>query len=163
MTLQTIRIRTATVEDVPTILSFITELAEYERLSHVVVATEASLRETLFGEEPASEVLIAELDGTPAGFALFFHNYSTFLSRKGLYLEDLYVRPVHRRLGIGRELLVRLAGLAVERGCGRMEWSVLDWNESARRFYESLGAAPLSEWTTYRLTGDALTSLSRSL
>jgi len=151
-----ISIRAATADDIPAILAFITELAEYERLSHAVVATEDSLREALFGPAPAAEVLLADLDGMPAGFALFFHNFSTFLSRRGLYLEDLYVRPEYRRLGIGRALFSRLAALAAERGCGRMEWSVLDWNESARRFYESLGAAPLSDWTTYRLTGTAL-------
>lgn len=152
-------IRAAESGDVPVILSFIKELAEYERLSHAVVATEGSLREALFGKTPAAEVLIAELDGAPAGFALFFHNFSTFLSRRGLYLEDLYVRPVHRRLGVGRALLTRLAALAVERGCRRMEWSVLDWNESAQRFYESLGAVPMSDWTTYRLTSDPLEAL----
>jgi GNAT superfamily N-acetyltransferase len=105
-------------------------------------------------------VLIAEIDGAPAGFALFFHNFSTFLSRRGLYLEDLYVRPAYRRLGIGRALLARLAAVAVERGCGRMEWSVLDWNDSAQHFYESLGARPMSDWTSYRLTGDALRDLA---
>jgi len=155
-------IRTATADDVPVILAFIRELAEYERLSDAVVATEASLTTALFGQAPAAEVLIAELDGAPAGFALFFHNFSTFLSRRGLYLEDLYVRPAHRRLGIGRALFRRLAALAVERGCGRMEWSVLDWNESAQRFYEGLGAVPMDEWTTYRLTGAALEALGRA-
>ncbi|MEQ1757078.1 MAG: GNAT family N-acetyltransferase [Vicinamibacterales bacterium] len=152
-------IRTATTEDVSLILAFIQELAEYEKLSHAVVATEASLRRELFGERPAAEVLIAEVDGAAAGFALFFHNFSTFLSRRGIYLEDLYVRPAFRRLGIGRALLTRLAGIAVERDCGRLEWSVLDWNQSAWRFYESLGAAPLEDWTTFRLTGDALIAL----
>jgi GNAT superfamily N-acetyltransferase len=161
MTPDPIRIRPAGSEDVPTILAFIRELAGYERLSHAVVATEASLRAALFGDIPAAEVLIAEVDGVPAGFALFFHNFSTFLSRRGVYLEDLYVQPAHRRLGVGRALLTRLAAIAVERGCGRMEWSVLDWNESACRFYESLGAQPMSDWTTFRLTGDALASLGR--
>ena len=154
-------IRTATTEDVSLILAFIQELAEYEKLSHAVVATEASLRRELFGERPAAEVLIAEVDGAAAGFALFFHNFSTFLSRRGIYLEDLYVRPAFRRLGIGRALLTRLAGIAVERDCGRLEWSVLDWNQSAWRFYESLGATPMDEWTTFRLTGDALIALGR--
>lgn len=158
-----VQIRPATSDDVATILAFIQELAEYERLADAVVATESSLREALFGPRPASEVLLAEADGVPAGFALFFHNFSTFLSRRGLYLEDLYVRPAFRRLGIGRALLTRLAALAVDRGCGRMEWSVLDWNQSAWRFYESLGAAPLSDWTTFRLTGDALAALGRRL
>jgi GNAT superfamily N-acetyltransferase len=154
-----VSVRSATPEDVATILAFIRELAEYERLSHAVVATETSLRAALFGEAPAAEVLMAEADGIPAGFALFFHNFSTFLSRRGLYLEDLYVRPSHRRLGVGRALLTRLAALAVERQCGRMEWSVLDWNESARRFYEGLGAEPMSDWTTYRLAGHGLVAL----
>jgi GNAT superfamily N-acetyltransferase len=152
-------IRPATAGDIPAILAFIRELAEYEKLSNAVVATEASLREALFGDRPAAEVLIAHVEGVPAGFALFFHNFSTFLSRRGLYLEDLYVRPVHRRRGIGRALLTRLAAIAVERGCGRLEWSVLDWNQSAWRFYESLGAAPLGDWTAFRLTGDALAKL----
>jgi len=159
MTPDPILVRPARVDDVATILTFIRELADYERLSHAVVASEASLRDALFCDTPAAEVLIAEVDGKPAGFALFFHNFSTFLARRGLYLEDLYVRTTDRRLGVGRALLTRLAALAVERGCGRMEWSVLNWNESARRFYESLGAEPMSEWTTYRLTGSALAEL----
>jgi GNAT superfamily N-acetyltransferase len=162
MTAVPILIRTATADDVATILGFIQELAEYERLADAVVASEDSVLAALFGKAPAAEVLIAEVDGTPAGFALFFHNFSTFLSRRGLYLEDLYVRPAHRRLGVGRALLTRLAAIAVERNCGRMEWSVLDWNDSAQRFYERLGAFPMSEWTTYRLTGTALIALGRS-
>jgi GNAT superfamily N-acetyltransferase len=156
-----LNIRTATVDDVAVILAFIKELAEYERLSDAVVATESSLRDTLFGERPAAEVLIASVDGSPAGFALFFHNYSTFLARRGLYLEDLYVQPAYRRQGVGRALLQRLAAIAVERECGRMEWSVLDWNQDAWRFYRSLGAEPLTDWTTFRLTGDALRALGR--
>ena len=154
-----ISVRSATPEDVGTILAFIRELAEYERLSHAVVATEASLADALFGDAPAAEVLIAEVAGVPAGFALFFQNFSTFLARRGVYLEDLYVRPSHRRLGVGRALLTRLAALTVARQCGRMEWNVLDWNESARRFYEGLGAEPLSDWTTYRLAGHGLVAL----
>lgn len=152
-------LRTATPSDAGLILGFVRELAEYERLTDAVVATETTVRDTLFGARPAAEVLLAELDGEPVGFALFFHNYSTFLSRRGLYLEDLYVRPAARRRGVGRALLTRLAAIAVERGCGRMEWSVLDWNQSACRFYESLGARPMSDWTTYRLDGGALHAL----
>ncbi len=155
-------IRTAGVGDVPTILAFIRELADYERLADAVVATEATLTNTLFGDRPAAEVLLAEIDGAPAGFALFFHNFSTFLAQRGLYLEDLYVRPACRRKGVGRALFAELGALAVERQCGRMEWSVLDWNEDARQFYRSLNAEPMSDWTTFRLTGDALAALGRS-
>ena len=157
----TITLRGATASDAALILSMIRELAEYERLAHQVVASETSVRDTLFGASPRAEVLIAESGGDPAGFALFLHNYSTFLTKPGIFLEDLYVRPAFRRLGIGRLLLTRLAAIAVERDCGRFEWNVLDWNESARQFYESLGAKPMSEWTTYRLTGDALAALAR--
>lgn len=154
------RIREATRDDVPLILAFIRELAEFERLADEVVATEEILRDTLFGASPRAEVLIAELDGAPAGFALFFHNYSTFVGRPGLYLEDLFVREAARGRGAGRALLARLAAIAIERGCGRLDWVVLDWNESAIRFYRRLGAVPCDEWTTYRLTGEALTRLS---
>ncbi|HEY0972742.1 MAG TPA: GNAT family N-acetyltransferase [Gemmatimonadales bacterium] len=153
-------IRPATPADVPTVLQFIRDLAEYERRPHEVVATRELVHDSLFGDWPAAEVLLAERDGEAVGFALFFHNYSTFLARRGLYLEDLFVRPEQRGRGVGRALLARLAALALERGCGRFEWSVLDWNESAIRFYESLGAVPLSEWTTYRVTGDALERLA---
>ena len=156
-----ISIRAAVPEDVPLILTFIRELAEYERLADQVTATEQALRDSLFGPRPHAEVLIAEVDGQPAGFALYLHNYSTFLARPGLYLEDLYVRPAFRRQGIGRQLLTRLARLAVERGCGRFEWNVLDWNEPARRFYESLGAVPMSDWTTYRVAGPSLHELAQ--
>ena len=155
-----VTIRPATPRDVPLILSFIHELAEYEKLAHEVVATEERLRETLFGAQPRAEVLIAEAGGEPAGFALYLHNYSTFLARPGIFLEDLYVRPAFRRLGIGRTLLTRLAAIAVERDCGRFEWNVLDWNESAIAFYASLGAKPMSEWTTFRLTGEPLAALA---
>ncbi len=155
-----ITIRLAEPSDAALILTFIRELAEYERLAREVVATEDAIRETLFRDRPLAEVLIAEADGQPAGFALFFHNYSTFLARSGLFLEDLYVRPTFRRRGIARDLLTRLAALAVTRNCGRFEWNVLDWNESAQRFYESLGARPMADWTTYRLTGDALQALA---
>jgi GNAT superfamily N-acetyltransferase len=153
------RIREAAEEDVPLILSLIRELAEYERLSDEVVATEDGLRESLFGERRYAEVLIAEHDGAPAGFALFFHNFSTFLGKPGIYLEDLYVRPEFRGSGIGRQLLVKLAHLALERGCGRLEWSVLDWNEPSIGFYMQLGAVAMDDWTIYRVSGHALRKL----
>jgi GNAT superfamily N-acetyltransferase len=156
-----ITIRFATVEDVPIIRRLIHGLAEYERLVEEAVATEADIRDSLFGDNPDAEVLIAELDGDAAGFALFFHNYSTFLGRRGLYLEDLFVLPAHRGHGIGRALMARLARLATERNCGRFEWWVLDWNESAIRFYESLGARAMDDWTVYRLTGEPLARLGR--
>ncbi len=154
------RVRDASEGDVPLILSFIRELAEYEKLSHEVVATEEGLRESLFGGRRYAEVLIAEQEGTPAGFALFFHNFSTFLGKPGIYLEDLYVRPQFRGSGLGRALLVYLARVARERGCGRLEWSVLDWNEPAIGFYGSIGASPVGGWTVYRLTGEALEELA---
>lgn len=153
-------IRPATAADVPLILSFIRQLAEYERLAEACVATEARLRDTLFDGTPAAEVLIAEQDGYPAGFALFCHNYSTFLAQRGLWLEDLFVLPQSRGAGVGRALLERLAAIALERDCGRLEWSVLDWNESAIGFYQSLGAVPLDDWTTFRVTGEALRQLA---
>jgi len=155
-------IRTATEEDLPLILRFIRELAEYERLAHQVVATEESLRATLFGNPRFAEVLIGEEDGDPFGFALFFHNYSTFLGRPGVYLEDLYVRPELRGKGYGRALLARLAAIALERNCGRVEWAVLNWNEPAIRFYRSIGALPMDQWTVFRITGDALENLARN-
>lgn len=154
-------IRSATIDDAPLVLMLIRGLAEYERLAHEAVATEADIRESLFGTRPAAEVLIAETGGEPAGFALFFHNYSTFLGRRGLYLEDLFVFPAFRGRGIGRALMVRLAQIAVERNCGRFEWWVLDWNEPSIRFYESLGARAMSDWTVYRLTGEPLKQLAR--
>ncbi len=153
-------IRPATEDDVPIILSLIRELAEYERLSHEVVATEGLLRETLFGERRGAEVLIACCKGAPVGFALFFHSFSTFLGRPGIYLEDLYVKPEFRGRGIGRALLTHLARLAKERGCGRLEWAVLDWNEPAIKLYKSIGAVPMDEWTVYRVTGEALETLA---
>ena len=156
-----LRIRFATVDDVPLIRTLIGGLAEYERLANEAVVTEADLRASLFGERPAAEVLIAEAGDEAAGFALFFHNYSTFLGKRGLYLEDLFVFPAHRGLGIGRALMSRLAQLAVERNCGRFEWWVLDWNESAIRFYETLGARAMSDWTVYRLSGEPLARLAR--
>ena len=155
-------IRTATEEDVPLILRFIRELAEYERLAHAVIATDETIRATLFGNPRFAEVLIGEVDGDPFGFALFFHNYSTFLAQPGIYLEDLYVRPELRGHGYGRALLGRLAAIALERNCGRVEWSVLNWNEPAIRFYKSLGALPMDQWTVYRVTGDALGKLARN-
>ena len=144
----------------PLILTFIRELAEYERLSHEVVATEDSLHEWLFGEKPVAEVLIAEYGAEAVGFALFFHSFSTFLGRPGIYLEDLYVRPAFRGRGMGEAMLVHLAKLAKERGCGRLEWSVLDWNEPSIRFYESLGAVAMQDWTVQRVTGEALDRLA---
>jgi GNAT superfamily N-acetyltransferase len=153
-------IRPATEDDVPIILSLIRELAEYERLSHEVVATEDLLRESLFGERRGAEVLIACCKGAPAGFALFFHSFSTFLGRPGIYLEDLYVKPEFRGRGIGRALLTHLARLAKERGCGRLEWAVLDWNEPAIKLYKSIIAVPMDEWTVYRVTGEALETLA---
>jgi GNAT superfamily N-acetyltransferase len=155
-----IAIRQATAHDVPLILSFIRELARYERLEHEVMATEDGLRESLFGATPGAEVLLAFAGKDPAGFALFFHNYSTFLGRRGIYLEDLYVRPAWRGRGVGRRLLATLARLTRERGGGRLEWWVLDWNESAVRFYRSLGARAMDEWTVYRLSGAALDRLA---
>ncbi len=153
-------VREASEGDVPLILSLIRELAEYEKLSHEVVATEENLRTNLFGERPFAEVLIAEHDGAPAGFALFFHNFSTFLARPGIYLEDLYVKPEFRGAGVGKRLLVQLARLAKERGCGRLEWWVLDWNAPSIGFYERLGAVAMDDWTVYRLAGRALDDLA---
>jgi GNAT superfamily N-acetyltransferase len=155
-----VRIRPATEADVPLIVRLIRGLAEYERLLHECEATEERVRASLFGPKPDAEVVIAEADGEAAGFALFFHNYSTFLARRGIYLEDLFVFPEFRGRGIGRALLVHLARLAVERECGRLEWSVLDWNAPAIRFYRSLGAVPMDEWTVQRVTGDALERLA---
>ena len=157
-------IRAATPEDVPTIAALIRALAEYEHLAHEVVLDEAELQEHLFGARPFAEVLIADLDGAPdgeaAGFALFFHNYSTFLGKPGLYLEDLFVRPECRGAGLGKALLVELGRLARARGCGRIEWAVLDWNEPSIAFYRSLGAEPKDEWVLYRLTGDPMAALA---
>lgn len=154
-----ITLRTATVDDVPLILRCIRGLAEYERLAHECVATEELLHESLFGASPAAQVVLAMSGREPAGFALWFRNYSTFLARPGIYLEDLFVFPEYRGRGIGRRLLQHLAQLAVRKGYGRLEWAVLDWNADAIRFYESLGAVPMSDWTTYRVTGAALAEL----
>ncbi|HEV2719910.1 MAG TPA: GNAT family N-acetyltransferase [Thermoanaerobaculia bacterium] len=153
-------IRAATESDVPLILQFIRDLAEYERLLHKVVATEEMLRASLFGNPRFAEVIIGEEDGTAVGFALFFHNYSTFLAQPGIYLEDLFVKPEARGRGYGKALLARLAQLARERGCGRVEWAVLDWNTPSIDFYKSLGAAPMDDWTVFRLTGEALERLA---
>src|SRR5215471_20107885 len=149
----------ATERDVPVILEMILGLAEYERLSHLVTATEDLLRDSLFGKSAAAEVLLAYDGHACEGFALFFPNYSTFLARPGIYLEDLFVKPHARGKGLGRALLREIARLAVERGCGRVEWSVLDWNEPSIGFYKKLGAVPMDEWTVFRLTGEALERL----
>jgi GNAT superfamily N-acetyltransferase len=154
-------IKPATETDVPLILSFIKKLAEYEKLAHLVVTTEEILRETLFGARPYAEVVIGYYKNEPVGFALFFHNFSTFLGQPGIYLEDLFVDEEQRGKGFGKALLVYLAKLALERGCGRLEWSVLDWNEPSINFYKSLGAVPMDEWTSFRLTGNALDSLAQ--
>jgi GNAT superfamily N-acetyltransferase len=146
---------------VPRILRHIRALGEYERLAHEVVATEAQLAATLFGERRHAEVTLADLEGQPAGFALYFHNYSTFLGKPGLYLEDLYVEPAARKHGVGRALLRHLAQLALDRGCGRLEWAALDWNRLAIDFYLGLGAVAMDEWTTFRLTGVDLQQLAR--
>ena len=156
-----VAIKPATIDDVPLILNFINALAEYEKLAHEVSATEALLRDTLFGAQPKAEVIIAYHHHEPVGFALFFHNYSTFLAKPGIYLEDLYVTPEARGLGIGKKLLRHLAQLALARDCGRLEWWVLDWNESALNFYRRLGAVPMDEWTVQRVTGDALRDLAK--
>jgi GNAT superfamily N-acetyltransferase len=154
-------IRKATVHDTAVICQFIRDLAEYERLSHEVVVDEIRLREHLFGPRPYAEVLLAEEGAEPVGFAFYFYSYSTFLSQPGIYLEDLFVRPAYRGHGYGKALLIELARLAIEKGCGRLEWAVLNWNEPSIKFYQSLGAKPLDEWTTYRLTGKSLHDLAR--
>ncbi|MBE6932540.1 MAG: GNAT family N-acetyltransferase [Ruminococcaceae bacterium] len=156
-----ISIRFARPSDADTILQFIHDLAEYEDLSGEVVATPELLREWIF-EKQKAEVLFAELDGTPVGIALFFHNFSTFLGRAGIYLEDLFVKPEYRGMGCGKALLRRLAQITVERGCGRLEWACLDWNQPSIDFYLSLNAQPMKEWTTYRLTGNTLQALAES-
>jgi GNAT superfamily N-acetyltransferase len=154
------RIEKGSVADVPAILEMIRGLAEYEKLADRCVATEDKLRETLFGPRPFAETLLVREDGACCGFALFFMNYSTFLAQPGIYLEDLYVKPEARGRGFGKALLVELARIATQRNCGRVEWSVLDWNEPSVNFYKSLGAVPMDEWTQYRLTGDALYRLA---
>jgi GNAT superfamily N-acetyltransferase len=162
MTMETFTIRPATVADVPIILELIRALAEYERAPNDVVATEEILQETLFGKRPAAEVLLVFENKIAAGFALFFHNFSTWLGRPGLYLEDLFVRPEDRGKGYGRALLIELAKIARERNCGRMEWAVLNWNEPAIEFYRKLGSKPMDEWTVFRLTRDEIAKLADS-
>ena len=156
------QIRPATSEDVPLILAFIKGLAEFEYLSNELTVTEADLQKSLFGPNPAAEVVIGFAGDEPAGFAVFFHNYSTFFGQRGMYLEDIFVTPEHRRKGLGKMLLVHVANIAVERECGRFEWLVLDWNEDAARFYKGLGAEVMSDWHTFRMHGDALRRLSKS-
>ncbi len=155
-----ISIRRASEADLPLVLRFIESLAEYEKLRDRCVATEAKLRATLFSDRPAAEVIIASIADNAVGFALFFHNYSTFLAQRGLFLEDLFVDPGARGAGVGRALLSSLAQIAIDRECGRLEWSVLDWNDLAISFYRSIGAFPMNEWTTFRLTGPALQTLA---
>lgn len=157
----TLGIRPAEPGDVPVVADLIRQLAQFEKLENEVVLTEELLSAGLFGPRPYAEAMLAEEDGRPVGFALFFHNFSTFLARPGMYLEDLFVLPEHRGRGVGRALFANLANIAVERGCGRLEWAVLNWNHDAIRFYERLGARPNSEWTVYRLSGEALRSLGR--
>ncbi len=147
-------IRKAEEKDVPQIFNFIKELAEYEKLSSEVTATEETLKKSLFGERPYAEVLIAEYENEPAGHAIFFHNFSTFVGRPGIYLEDIYVRPHLRGKGIGKNLLLHLIKIAKERNCGRVEWSVLDWNKPSIEFYKKMGAVPMDEWTVFRMTED---------
>jgi GNAT superfamily N-acetyltransferase len=156
----TLLIRPATPADLPLIAEFIRDLADYERLADAVRFDETTLAAHLFGSRPYAEVIIGELDGTAQGFALFFHNFSTFEGRPGIYLEDLFVRPAARGSGLGKALLAHLAALAVARGCARLEWSVLDWNAPSIGFYQSLGATPMDEWTIFRLDGDALSRLA---
>ncbi|MEZ5647560.1 MAG: GNAT family N-acetyltransferase [Alphaproteobacteria bacterium] len=155
-----INIRVATEDDMDLIIQLIKELAIYEKLGDAVVTSKEAIRAALFSDNPSGEVLIGELGGEPVGFALFFHNYSTFLGKKGLYLEDLFVKPTARGHGIGKLLLTRLAQIAVERDCARMEWSVLDWNAPSIAFYKSLGALPMDEWTVFRLTTDKIRALA---
>ena len=154
--------RAATPEDLPAVVGLIRELAEFEHLAHLVVVTPASLHPHLFGPRPAAEAVVAEVQAQVVGFALFFTNFSTFLGRPGLYLEDLYVQPAHRGAGLGKALLQHLGALAVQRGCGRFEWSVLDWNENAIGFCEKMGAAVLPDWRICRVTGDALAAFARA-
>ena len=158
--LKNFTIRPAMEDDAPVILSLIKGLAEYEKLSHEVVATEELLRDTLFGARPVAEVILGDFEGEPVGFALFFQNYSTFLGRPGIYLEDLFVKPEMRRKGFGKVMLAFVANLAKERQCGRLEWSVLDWNEPAWKFYKSIGADPMDQWTVHRVTGEGINRLA---
>jgi len=161
MNIESLIVRRATRKDVPLVLSFIRDLAEYEKLSNMVVATEEVIADELFGTKSHTEVLLGHCGTEPVAFAVYFHNFSTFLGRKGLYLEDLFVRPAYRRRGFGRAMLLQLARIAVERDCGRFEWSVLDWNESAIFFYETLGATVMHEWKLVRVAGAALERLAK--
>ena len=161
MNAESLSIRQATRADVPLVLSFVKELAEYERLTDLVAATEEVIAEELFGPKSQTDVLLGYCGAEPVAFAVYFHNFSTFLGKKGLYLEDLYVRPAHRRRGFGRAMLLRVARIAAERNCGRLEWSVLDWNEPAIFFYETLGATIMHEWKLVRVTGSALEKLAK--
>jgi len=156
----TMVVRNATLDDVPTILRFIKELADYERAPEEAIATPELLTEALFSDRPACECFIGEIDGQPEGFALFFHNFSTWKGKRGVYLEDLYITPAARGKGLGKALLARVAKVAVDRGCPRLEWNVLDWNEPALQFYRALGAEPMTEWTIHRVTGEALSRLA---
>ncbi len=156
---KTFTIRKANPDDIPLVLSLIKEIADYENLSHEVVATEENLHDSLFGENSNTEVIIAYYNELPAGYAVFFHNFSSFIGKSGLYLEDIYVKPELRGEGVGKKIFMHLAQLAVDRNCGRMEWSVLNWNVPAINFYQKLGAVPLEEWTVYRLTESKLNML----
>jgi len=158
-----LKIRRAEEGDVPVLLQFIKKLALYERLSHLVTATEEILRRNLFGEKSVAEAILAEYQGAAAGFAVYFYNFSTFEGKPGIFIEDIYVDESHRGEGLGLAMFMHIARLAKGQGCGRLEWSVLDWNESAIRFYENLGAVPLSDWTTYRLTGQALRKITEKI
>jgi GNAT superfamily N-acetyltransferase len=155
-------LRVATMQDIPLVLDFIRGLAEYERLSHLVVADEARLRESLFGRHPGAEVLLAFAADEPVGFAVYFHNFSTFLGVKGLWLEDIFVKPERRKRGYGKALFLACARVAHQRGCGRFEWAALDWNTPAWDFYKALGALPMEDWTMFRVTGEALARLART-
>jgi len=160
--MSTVSIRAATVQDAPVILKFITDLAIYEKAEHEVITSIADIEHTVFGEASSNHALIAELDGSPIGFAVYFYSYSTWLGKNGIYLEDLYVAPEHRGVGAGKLLLKHLSRIAVEKDCGRLEWSVLDWNTPAIEFYDSIGAKPKSEWIGYRLDGEALSLFAKS-
>ncbi len=157
---QNLTIREATEADIPALLGLIRELAEYEKLTHLVVATEESYKQALFGDQPAAEALMALVDGEPVGYAIFFQNFSTFLGRPGIYLEDIYVRPDTRGQGIGKKLFCTVARIAHDRNCGRMEWCVLHWNKPSIEFYDALGADSMDDWLLMRLTGDALAKVA---
>lgn len=157
-----VSIRKATKADIPLILDFIKLIADYEKLSHEVIATESSLQKSLFEEKSTIQVLLAFEDNTPAGYAIFFNNFSTFIGRQGIYLEDIFVKPEYRGKGIGKKLFMEIVGIAKENNCGRLEWSVLNWNTPAIEFYESLGAVPMEGWTVYRLTEEKISELAKT-